>query len=67
MLAGYADRDHYGTDQAKEGQIMGSRFIRQERRIGVHGQFASAGPTFIRPVCYRGRDAHAMRSLLERR
>ena len=67
MLRGYAARDHYGTDQAKEGLNHGSRSGRQERRNGVHGQFASADPILIRAVRYRGRDAHAMRSLLERR
>ncbi len=42
MLTGYADRDHHGTDQAKEGVDRDSRTSRQERWNGVHGKIAPA-------------------------
>ena len=68
MLTGYAGRDHHGTDQAKEGIDQDSRSRRQERQNRVHGKPHPQGLIRIRaPVRHRGKDAHAMRSLLERR
>ena len=61
MLGGYAARDHYGIDQAKDGLNHGSRTGRQERRNGVDGHRTRYGLIRIRGIVrYRGRNANAM-------
>jgi hypothetical protein len=56
MLGGYAARDHYGIDQAKDGLNHGSRTGRQERRNGVHG---NPHPTlFSAPLSRKGCACH---------
>jgi len=64
MLGGYAAHDHHGTDQAKEGLVRTPAHTVRNGTCGVHDKLASFGLSTVR---YRGRDAHAMRSLLERR
>jgi hypothetical protein len=41
MLAGYAGRDHYGTDQAKEGLVRAPDPTVRNGGTGVHGKIAS--------------------------
>ncbi len=62
-LGSYAAHDHYGTDQAKEGVIMAPVLTVRNGRTG----YMETRIRHLAVLRYRGRDAHAMRSLLERR
>src|SRR5215472_716680 len=56
MLNGYAVRDHYGIDQAKEGLIMAPVCTVRNGHPG-YMEIRILGLSAVR---YRGRDAHAM-------
>ena len=61
MLNGYAVRDHYGIDQAKEGFIMAPETDRSGTAERGTWKFASRRHRFAPGTLrHRGRDAHAM-------